>query len=149
VKTKFLTSIALAALALISLPGPGKAQNAYQGKFTLPFEAHWGKATLPAGDYTFSLPKAMAPYMLTVQGQGKNVIVFTGAVADERAGHDSALTVTQIGTAQVITGLRATELGLTFTYLVPKSLASPGADIKNVARVNIPLQTLGGSVTAR
>jgi hypothetical protein len=149
VRTKFLTSTALAALALLSLPGPGKAQDAYQGKFTLPFEAHWGKATLPAGDYTIALPKAVAPYMLTVQGQGKNVMVFTGAAADEPAAHDSALTVSRIGTVQVITGLRAAELGLTFTYLVPKSLTTPGADIKNVARVNVPLQTIGGPVAAR
>ena len=35
---------------------PASAQ-AFQGKFTLPSETRWGQATLPAGDYSFTLDK--------------------------------------------------------------------------------------------
>ena len=33
---------------------PASAQS-LEGKFTLPSEVHWGSATLPAGDYSFTL----------------------------------------------------------------------------------------------
>jgi len=49
---KLLTKAGVAALFLAGLATAGNAQNAVQGKFTLPFETHWGGATLPAGDYT-------------------------------------------------------------------------------------------------
>jgi hypothetical protein len=52
---KFLSQFALVALPLSLSSGLAKAQTAYEAKFTLPFEAHWGIAVLPAGDYTISL----------------------------------------------------------------------------------------------
>ena len=41
------TKVGVAALALGAFATRGSAHNAYQGKFTLPFETHWGGATLP------------------------------------------------------------------------------------------------------
>src|SRR6266566_3184627 len=63
---KFLNHIALVALTLCLSAAIGKAQNAYDGKFTLPFETHWGGAVLPAGDYTISIPSESTPYLLYV-----------------------------------------------------------------------------------
>jgi len=67
-RLKLLTKFGVAALALGALATSGKAQNAYQGKFTLPFETHWGGATLPAGDYTFVLSSTGSPYRLYIRG---------------------------------------------------------------------------------
>ena len=52
---KSVNKLGIAALVLCALATSGKAQQSiYQGKFTLPVETHWGTATLPAGDYTFT-----------------------------------------------------------------------------------------------
>src|SRR5258707_4955400 len=67
---KLFTKVGVAALALGTLATSGNAQDSYQGKFTLPVETHWGGATLPPGDYTFTLPSNSAPYRLYIQGQG-------------------------------------------------------------------------------
>jgi hypothetical protein len=58
---KLLNLLALVALALCFSAGLGKAQDVYKGTFTLPFEAHWAGAVLPAGEYTISLPSTNAP----------------------------------------------------------------------------------------
>ena len=55
---KLVTKLGIAALALVALAASGNAQDAYKGKFTLPFETHWGSVTLPAGDYSFRVQGA-------------------------------------------------------------------------------------------
>jgi hypothetical protein len=52
--SSFLSVLALVVLAGVLAPRIAKAQEE-SGRFTLPTEVHWGGATLPAGDYTFSL----------------------------------------------------------------------------------------------
>ena len=79
---KLFTKVGVAALALGALVTSGNAQNAYQGKFTLAVETHWGGATLPEGDYTFALPSNSAPYRLYIQGQGVSAII-QAATADQ------------------------------------------------------------------
>jgi len=66
----------------------GNAQTVYKGQFTLPFETHWGGATLPAGDYTFTMSSAISPYTLYIRGEKFNAIVMASA-ADEKvvSGH--------------------------------------------------------------
>jgi hypothetical protein len=51
---KVVNKLAFAALALGILASAGNAQNAFEGKFTLPFETYWGGVTLPAGNYAFT-----------------------------------------------------------------------------------------------
>jgi hypothetical protein len=119
-RLKLLTKFGVAALALGALATSGKAQNAYQGKFTLPFETHWGGATLPAGDYTFTMPSTSYPYMLFIQGQGVNAIIMAAA-ADEKvvSGH-AQLNLVDNADVQNVETFEAPELGLTFNYATPK-----------------------------
>jgi hypothetical protein len=117
---KLLTKVGVAALALSTFAASGKAQNAYQGKFTLPFETHWGGTTLAAGDYTFSMPSTKYPYMLYIQGQASNAIIMATA-ADEKvvSGH-AQLTLVDIADVQSVETFEAPELGLTFSYATHK-----------------------------
>ena len=119
-RLKLLTKFVVAALALGALATSGKAQNAYQGKFTLPFETHWGGATLPAGDYSFTLSSAGSPYMLYVRGEKFNAIIMASA-ADEKvvSGH-AQLNLINIADVQNVETFEAPELGLTFSYATPK-----------------------------
>jgi hypothetical protein len=118
-RLKLLTKFGVAALALGALATSGKAQNAYQGKFTLPFETHWGGATLPAGDYTFTLASASSPYTIYIQGQAGSAIIRANT-ADSRvvSGH-AQLNLVDIADVQNVETFEAPELGLTFIYATP------------------------------
>jgi hypothetical protein len=82
--------------------GLGKAQDAYKGAFTLPFEAHWAGAVLPAGDYTVSMPSTDAPYLLFVRGEGKSVIIFANTASEKSLSDDSKLTVVNMAGTETI-----------------------------------------------
>jgi hypothetical protein len=117
---KLFTKLGVAALALGALATSGNAQNAYQGKFTLPVETHWGGATLPAGDYTFALPSNSAPYRFYIHGQGVSAIV-TAATADQGAVSERPqLNLVDIADVLTVQTFEAPGLGVTFTYATPK-----------------------------
>ncbi|MGD0227076.1 MAG: hypothetical protein ABSF71_32520 [Terriglobia bacterium] len=50
----FLQVLFFVALALALAPRAASALDNQVGKFTLPFEVHWGGAVLPAGSYRIS-----------------------------------------------------------------------------------------------
>ena len=116
---KLLTKAGVAALFLAGLATVGNAQNADQGKFTLPFETHWGSATLPAGDYTFVLPSASSPYKLYIRGQATTAIILAVGVDEKVASGHAQLNLVDIADAQNVQTFEAPELGLTFTFATP------------------------------
>jgi len=127
---KLFAKLGAAVFALGALTTSGNAQTVYQGKFTLPFETHWGGATLPVGDYTFSLPSASYPYMLYIKGQGGTAIIMAAAV-DERvvSGH-AQLNLVDIADVQNVQTFEAPELGLTFSYRTPKQKHMGGKEAR-------------------
>lgn len=118
-RLKLLTRFGVAALALGALATSGKAQNAYQGKFTLPFEAHWGSATLPAGDYTFVMSSAMDNYRLYVRGERVNAIIVPSVHDAKVISGPAQLNLVDIADMQTVETFDAPELGLTFVYSTP------------------------------
>jgi hypothetical protein len=139
---KFVNYIALLALALCFSAGFGKAQNAYEGKFTLPFEAHWGEAVLPAGDYTISMRSATEQYLLFVRGEGKTAMIMAQGTSTKTVSDNSHLTVVDTGGNQAITELAAGHFGLTFSYATPKMKKTTEASLHNPV-LNLPVSTTG------
>lgn len=116
---KLFTKVGLAALAMVALATSGNAQNAYQGKFTLPFETHWGGATLPAGDYTFALQSMSSPYTLYIRGEKVNAIIQAAATDDRHVSEHAQLNLVDISDVQTVQTFDAPELGLSFVYDTP------------------------------
>ena len=116
---KSFTKVGLAALALGALATSGNAQNSIQGKFTLPFETHWGGATLPAGDYTFTLPSATYPYKFYIRGQATTAIIMAVASDKKVASSHAQLNLVDIADAQNVETFETPELGLTFSFATP------------------------------
>jgi hypothetical protein len=116
---KLVAKVGVAALALGALATNGNAQNIYEGKFTLPFETHWGTATLPAGDYAFVMSSASSDYRLYIRGEKVTAIIMAAA-ADEKvvAGH-AQLNLVDIADTPTVKTLDAPELGKTFVYSTP------------------------------
>jgi hypothetical protein len=138
---KFLNQFALVGLALLLSTGIGKAQNDYEGKFTLPFEARWGGTVLPAGDYTISMRWAAEPYLFLVRREGRTAIIMAHGTSMKTVSNDSHLTVLNTGGNQAITELAAGQLGLTFSYAPPKMRKT------TEARLHAPMQNVPVSPT--
>jgi hypothetical protein len=53
---KWVSGVVLVAVIALVMIAPGlHAGPAARGKFTMPFDAQWGRTTLRTGDYTFSV----------------------------------------------------------------------------------------------
>lgn len=116
---KLFTKLGVVALALGVSAASGKAQ-VYQGKFTLTVETHWGSATLPPGDYAFTLPSNTAPYRLYIQGQGIDAIIQANTAEVGVVSERPQLNLVDIADVQTVETFEAPELGVTFTYWMPK-----------------------------
>lgn len=113
--TRTFAVLALALLASCIGLGVANAQEAV-GRFTLPVTAHWGQATLPAGDYSFTLDGAQANGSLYVRGQ-KAAIVRPNGYNPKTIGQSTLLLTTKNGVATV-SELRLADLDVVL-YFAP------------------------------
>ena len=117
-----LRFLGLVLLAVCFNAGHASAQM-FQGKFTLPFEARWGQATLPAGEYSFSVDGGCATCTMHILHENRTVaMVMPWGQADIYSGHAN-LTIVR---GRVRT-LSIPEIGLVFHYGAPqpKHLTAP------------------------
>lgn len=117
-----------AAISLIASP-----LNAQQGRFNLPFEAHWGNAVLSPGAYRLSGPSITAPIgVLYISGNGKTqmavpVISSFGKEDSDR----SYLKLVNVGGVYVVREFVSGTTGRNYTFGIPKTVRlrmSPKAD---------------------
>ena len=112
--------IGLALLAACFVTGHANAQD-FHGKFTLPFEARWGRATLPAGDYSLSVD---AVRMACTLYRGRNTVAMIRAQAfDVTKSGETALSVEE----GAVRSLQIPGLGIVLQYAAqqPKHRTAP------------------------
>jgi hypothetical protein len=125
-----LVLLAAILLATGCFGGSAKAQSSlpqadYQGKFTLPFEAHWGKAVLPGGDYQVSFAPGVSSVLVIRDAKTYRAVAFEPATIRNGAdGEASALLIAIRGNQRTIHSLTIAELGE--TYVFNPALAHPG-----------------------
>ena len=119
VNHKFWIVLLLAGMAAGLSASLATAQE-YEGKFTLPFTAQWGQATLAPGDYTLKFNNASQPKIAKVYGENTTAIVVAnaGMRAEQVAGPSALIAVRRNGKYQV-RFLRLAEAGLVFEYVLP------------------------------
>src|SRR5208337_3582110 len=123
--TRSLKSVRILLLAVLAAglsASLARAQE-YEGKFTLPFEARWGTAVLPAGDYSFRLDPSQNPCIALVR-QGTRGVAFVmadgGASKGEVAGSSALIAVASAGSYR-IRALRLAEAGVVLEYSPSKA----------------------------
>jgi hypothetical protein len=122
-KTNFTRIIAIATLGLIAIcvsASSASAQNAFQGKFTLPNDVRWANATLPAGDYTFSLSSASVPAQVTLQGPNGGAFILTSVTDKRDEGNSSSLTIEHRGSVSFVRSMYLADLGVELRYRAPE-----------------------------
>jgi hypothetical protein len=115
---KQITAILSGALAVILLMAAvASAEPVYQGKFTLSSPVRWGKATLPAGEYSVLLRTNTLPAIATVRAKnGAEVFVMPIELSREAVHGPSALVVSVRGNQATVKSLRLAEAGLVLHY---------------------------------
>ncbi len=116
-------SVKILLLAVLAV-GFGASQATGQevaGKFTLPFEARWGKAVLPPGEYTFPLELGGRPYLARIRHNSEGVAFVP---ADSMQSHEalpgrSALVAVRSRGKYRIRTLRLADPGVVLTYAFP------------------------------
>src|SRR5579872_6108094 len=86
------------------------AQPIYVGKFTLPYEVHWGQAVLPAGDYSIRMDSVAARPVISSASGNKAVFTEPPIFADSEKG-GTYLTITAQGNERRVRSLNVPALG--------------------------------------
>jgi len=103
----------LALVLLLSRVGPANAQG-FAGKFTLPCVAHWGKVTLPPGEYRFKMARPNG--VLYVESGRANVgMVLPDSIGSSYTGGNTLL-ITQTASVRSIRELRLGSSGIVLYF---------------------------------
>jgi hypothetical protein len=110
--------LATVLLAICSFARPANAQAQFQGRFTLPYAAHWGKAVLPAGDFLLTFTRFEGTAMLVVQDakSGRYIADEPINITEESTKGQSALLIGTRAGQRIVHSLRIAELGQVFVY---------------------------------
>ena len=89
----------------------------YRGRFSLPYEVHWGRAVLPAGEYLLRFEDFQTRVFVVIQDakSGKDVAYLAPKTKCEAQGK-SALLIADKSNQRVVHSLRLAELGEVFIY---------------------------------
>jgi len=119
--TRYATRVTLLAAVLLAtclLARPASAQAGIQGKFTLPYETHWGQAVLPAGDYLLTFTHDNMPPMLVIRNaKSLRFVAFESVnIREDSTKGESALLIGTRGEQRIVHSLTIAKLGQVFVY---------------------------------
>lgn len=134
-------SVVLALAGTLVLAGLASAQTA-AGKFTLPYEARWGLATLPPGDYSFKLDQAQSFGRLQLCRGGKNVAMIRAQSYSTESSGSSALTVVRASAGNTVSDLSLPDIGVVLHYAPHKSGRASAEQEREIAQ-KLPVDTSG------
>jgi hypothetical protein len=130
---------ALFTLALAGLTLPASAQN-YRGKFTLPFEAHWGAVDLQPGTYAVSTDIVGATPVIFLMGNGTTRSIFSGPVEfREISDAGGRLELAEVNGTHVVTKFVASSVGKEYSFLIPKSISRSEFGAVAMKKVAVPV----------
>lgn len=121
--------------------------SAQQAQFTLPMEAHWGKALLEPGVYTVKFPNAADPTpILHLTGNGKSVsVMLQSRDADDRIGAHGKLILRDVDGSYVVESISDPISQESYLFAMPKvhETAASAATPQQAARVAVQIKKVG------
>jgi hypothetical protein len=105
----------IVTLATCAFAVAANAQSGFTGKFTLPYEVHWGTVVLPAGEYTISMDSLHTATL--VQSGNNNQSFYTRIPLMEDSEKGAAcLFITVQGNERMIRSLNLPQYGRSLVY---------------------------------
>ena len=108
---KLLAAVVLATSVFVATVN---AQPSFQGRFTLPYEVHWGNAVLPAGAYTITMPPFEAAALVR-SASGKAQFIPFASTEDSKQGV-SCLFIAVRGDEHRVLSLNLAQFGQSLIY---------------------------------
>jgi hypothetical protein len=87
----------------------------YSGQFTLPHEVHWGKAVLPAREYTISMDSSRSPALVRSK-DGKTTVFTPFPINDDGNKGHAGLIIAARGNEREVLSLNLPTLGSSLVY---------------------------------
>lgn len=117
--TRYPTSLKLllgVVIATFVFTAAANAQPSFTGKFTLPYEVHWGQALLPAGSYVIRMDSTASPAKISpANGSSAGVYTEYPRVEDSHAS-GMYLTVTNQANQRRVRSLNLPQLGKVIVF---------------------------------
>ena len=108
---KNIRNFALLILVVAAAIG-ANAQTTLSGKVQFPSEVRWGKAVLPAGEYSISIPSLDRPVRVMIHSMdGKMAAIALGDISDVQPG-GSFILVTGEGSNRLVRSVNLPQLGV-------------------------------------
>ena len=126
---------AMLAAAALAFGAQGSDPD-FKGKFSLPYEVHWGQVVLPAGDYVVERNEMSRPQVMYIRTHGSMYMVLAGVTADF-SGSGSRLELKNIAGMRFVTKLEVAPAGSTYTFRIPKAYRNAPME------ANAPVETVG------
>jgi hypothetical protein len=121
--TFFAKILIFAGLVAGLTPRPAAAMMPTTGKFTLPMEVHWGSATLPRGEYSFSVETAGGSTLMFIHKQGRPaagyIIPLSGWEEMAKSSPANRLVLDQVGGKTYVKDLELGCVGEVLHYRTP------------------------------
>jgi hypothetical protein len=95
--------------------GAVNAQTRFHGKFKLPYEVHWGKALLPAGEYSISMDWFQAGTEVR-SASGQTVFIPGSPITDDSEKRGTCLVIMVRGDERRVRSLNLPEIGRSLIY---------------------------------
>ena len=129
---------AVCTFALAGLSLPASAQT-YKGKFTLPYEAHWGIVDLQPGEYTVTPSIVGTTPLLYVSGNGTGFNIMAGPMDVREPGGRGKIELTEVNGTHVVTRFFAASVGKDYTFAIPKAIAKQGFGAVALKKAVVPV----------
>jgi hypothetical protein len=120
-RNRFLTFVAAGLLSIGLGASAAQAQAVYKGSFTLDREVRWQNATMPAGDYTFTVESTTRTKPVLVGGPNGQIFQLPLVTAQTKIADQSKLILEWRGDNLCVREMDLGQVGLNIRYHVPKA----------------------------
>ena len=115
-RNRILTLVAAGLMAIGFGASASQAQAIYKGSFTLDQDVRWQNATMPAGDYTFTVQSTTRSKPVLVTGPAGTVFQLPLVTAQTNIGEQSKLILEWRGDNLCVRELDLAQFGLNIRY---------------------------------
>ena len=123
-RNRILTVVAVGLLSVGFSASASHAQSMYKGSFTLAHDVRWQNATLPAGDYTFSVQSTTRSKPVLVTGPAGSTFQLPLITSETTTSGPSKLILEWRGDNLCVREMDLNEIGLNIRWHMPKATDS-------------------------